>query len=85
MNSKKMSLLKCDGTDNNSTIRKATSYIIVKDEGSYENSYTTYNDFEKEVNEKLKEGWKLCGGVSIGSIGDNHFCICQAMKKEEKR
>jgi len=63
--------------------KKPLKYKVISEEGEYCNSYSVYNDFEKEVNLHLKDGWKLCGGVSVGSIGNDHFCICQAMIKEE--
>lgn len=64
---------------------KQVRYSVVKVEGDYAESYSTYSEFEKEVNDKLKGGWNLCGGVSVGNIGNDHFCICQAMIKEEKQ
>jgi hypothetical protein len=38
-------------------------------------------DLEKEVNEKIKQGWKLQGGVSITSHGMSIYCS-QAMVKD---
>ncbi|WEA55743.1 DUF1737 domain-containing protein [Lactococcus lactis] len=47
--------------------------------------YTTlrcdsHYELDKEVNEKLKQGWKLQGGVSITSHGMSIYCS-QAMVK----
>ncbi|MCI3860097.1 DUF1737 domain-containing protein [Lactococcus garvieae] len=38
-------------------------------------------DLQKEVNEKLRQGWKLQGGVSITSHGMSIYCS-QAMVKD---
>jgi len=59
-------------------------YKLVRAEGKFLTSYDAYRKLEELVNEKLKKGWKLCGGVSIGSISAGYFSICQAMIKEEK-
>lgn len=58
-------------------------YMLIKAESGYVDSYDAYNKVEEEVNQKLKEGWNLYGGISVGNIGNEHFCICQAMVKEE--
>ena len=63
---------------------KKLKYMLVKAENSCASSYNAYEDLEEEVNTKIKEGWSLFGGVSIGYIGEEHFCICQAMVKEEE-
>lgn len=88
MNSNKMEMVMVGKPDNsaadNVVNNKELRYIIVKEEGSYIDSYEVYREFEKEVNGKLKQGWKLCGGVSVGNIGSTYFSICQAMIKEEE-
>ena len=61
---------------------KQVRYTLVKQEGDYDNSYSTYSEFEKELNDKLKDGWNLCGGVSVGHIGNDHFCIEENIKWE---
>ena len=38
-------------------------------------------DLEDKVNERLKQGWKLQGGVSITSHGMSIYCS-QAMVKD---
>ena len=43
--------------------------------------FDSYFDLEKKVNEKLKQGWKLQGGVSITSHGMSIYCS-QAMVKD---
>ena len=80
--------IKLSQEDNSNQFQNADNiplkYIVVREEGNYYDSYSTYNDFEETVNRKLENGWKLCGGVTIGNVGDDHFCICQAMVKEER-
>ena len=69
-----------DGTENT-----AIKYRIISEEGSYSSSYETYVRLEEEINQYLKNGWILQGGVSVGSIGNDYFCICQAMVKYPER
>lgn len=40
-------------------------------------------DMETQVEEKLKEGWKLQGGVSVVNINSSSNRYIQAMVKEE--
>jgi len=47
-------------------------YVIIQ--------YFEKNFFEKMVNEKLNEGWELCGGVCISWNGGN-MIYAQAMTK----
>lgn len=47
-------------------------YIVLKFDSPY--------DLEDKVNEKLKQGWRLQGGVSITSHGMSIYCS-QAMVK----
>jgi len=39
-----------------------------------------YKRFVQQVNDRLKEGWELAGGVSISS--DSCFRYAQALKKK---
>ncbi|WP_251920045.1 DUF1737 domain-containing protein [Lactococcus lactis] len=43
--------------------------------------FDSHFDLEKQVNEKLKQGWKLQGGVSTTSHGMSIYCS-QAMVKD---
>ena len=47
-------------------------YIVLK--------FDSPHDLEDKVNEKLKQGWRLQGGVSITSHGMSIYCS-QAMVK----
>ena len=86
MKPKKISTTENNGVEQpiETTKKKQIKYMLVREEGSYDDSYDAYNKLEEEVNLKLEEGWNLCGGVSVGSIGEEYFCICQAMIKEEE-
>lgn len=42
--------------------------------------FDSYFDLEKEVNDRLRQGYKLQGGVSITSHGMSIYCS-QAMVK----
>ena len=43
---------------------------------------SSLNQFNEKVNEELKDGWKLQGGVSI-AVTDNKKVFAQAMIKED--
>ncbi len=53
-------------------------YIVV----SSVSSGMAVKDLERKVNDKLKEGYKLVGGLAV--TGDWSPCFYQAMTKEEE-
>lgn len=64
-------------------------YCIVSSEPSLGNNKTEWKmreELERKVNEKINEGWKPIGGVTmaIGNIGFNeYYYYAQAMIKEK--
>ena len=47
----------------------------------YENSA---KNLQREVNERIKMGWKPLGGISV-SISDTRYIFAQAMVKEDDK
>lgn len=64
---------------------KTMEYELLYAEGNYVDSYTSYMELQEKVNEKISQGWELQGGVTVGYLGKEQFCICQAMIKRNTK
>lgn len=47
-------------------------------------SHYKFDEFEKQVNDMLKGGWDIQGGVSISIDGDGDMIFAQAFTQEKK-
>ena len=47
------------------------------------NPYNDYLEFKRNVERRLKEGYELLGGASIGSCANSTLTICQTVVKYE--